>query len=71
MTYYFGMKITRMGRPPKAPKDRRNNGLRIPLTDDERAIVEGAAESDGTKPITWARDAVLRAARRKIGPAGN
>jgi hypothetical protein len=58
------MKTARMGRPPKAPKDRRNNGLRIPLTDAERKAVEGAAQGDGEKPITWARDAILRAAKR-------
>ena len=59
------MKTTKMGRPPKAEEDRRNNGLRIPLTDAEREIVEGAAQIDGKKPVTWARDAILRAAKRK------
>lgn len=59
------MKTTRMGRPPKAAKDRRTNGLRIPLTDAERELLESAADDDGLKPVTWARDALLRAAKRK------
>ena len=58
------MKTTKMGRPPKAPKDRRTNGLRIPLTEAERGLVESAADGDGEKPITWAREAILRAAER-------
>lgn len=58
------MKTARMGRPPKARKDRRTNGLRIPLTDAERQVVEGAAQVEGEKPITWARDALLRVAKR-------
>lgn len=65
MTYYLGMKTPKMGRPPKAPADRRTNGLRIPLTDAEREVVEAAAQADGDKPITWAREAVLRAAKRR------
>jgi len=59
------METTSRGRPPKAPEDRRTNGLRIPLTDVEREIVENAAQGDGEKPITWAREALLRAAKRR------
>jgi hypothetical protein len=63
MTYYYGMETTSRGRPPKAPEDRRTNGLRIPLTDVEREIVENAAQGDGEKPITY--EALLRAAKRR------
>ena len=66
MTYYSGMETTTLrGRPPKAPDDRRTNGLRIPLTDAEREIVEDAARTDGEKPITWAREVLVRAAKRR------
>lgn len=58
------MKTPKMGRPPKAPEERRTNGVRIPLTDAERKLVESAAEADGVKPITWAHDALIRAAKR-------
>lgn len=59
------MSTKQMGRPPKAPGDRRTNGIRIPLTDAERELVEGAAQADEAKPITWAREALLRAAKRR------
>ena len=65
MTYYVCMNDKPMGRPPKAPEDRRTNGLRIPLTDAEREAIENAAQADGEKPITWAREAILRAAKRR------
>jgi len=54
-----------MGRPPKAPEDRRTNGLRIPLTDAERVAVDEAAQADGKKPVSWAHDVLVRAAKRK------
>jgi hypothetical protein len=53
------------GRPPKPPEERRDEGIRIPLTEAEKALIERCAESDGVKPITWARDAVLRLAAKK------
>jgi hypothetical protein len=39
--------------------------MRIPLTDAERELVEIAAQADDAKPITWAREALLRAAKRR------
>jgi hypothetical protein len=60
------MKTPQMGRPPKAPEERRTNGLRIPLTDAEREMIESVAEADGVKPITWAHDALVKAAKAKI-----
>ena len=59
------MKTPRMGRPPKTPEERRDQGLRIPLTDAEKALVEQLAKADGKKPVTWAREALLRVAMRK------
>ena len=48
----------------KLPEERRTNGLRVPLTDAERELVENAADADGEKPVTWSRNAILRAAKR-------
>lgn len=50
----------KMGRPPKAPEDRRAGVLRIRLTDAERAELDRAAEGDTS---TWARELLLKAAR--------
>ena len=52
------------GRPPKAPKDRKSTSIRIPLTEAEKEALERAAKSRNAKPITWAREALLRAAKR-------
>jgi hypothetical protein len=65
VTYYVGMTKPRMGRPPKPPEERREQGMRIPLTDAEKALIEQCAEADGVKPITWAREALLRVAAKK------
>jgi hypothetical protein len=65
VTYYLGMQTPRMGRPPKPPEERRQQGMRIPLTDAEKAIIEQRAEADGEKPVTWARKALLRMAAKK------
>lgn len=67
------MKKPRMGRPPKSPEDRREQGIRIPLTDAEKLLIEQRAEEDGEKPVTWARSALLRAAQKKprSGDRGN
>lgn len=53
------------GRPPKAPEDRRTDAMRIPLTAEEKQIIESGAEAHGAKPVTWIRELALRAARRK------
>lgn len=65
MTYYLGMKKARMGRPPKLPEERRKQGMRIPLTDAEKALIEQCAEAADKKPATWARQVLLRMADKK------
>lgn len=52
------------GRPPKRPEDRRQNRLVIKLTDDERQLMEAAAGGDGV--TVWARDILVRAAKRAV-----
>ncbi len=39
--------------------------MRIPMTEAEKALIEERAAADGEKPVTWAREALLRAAKRK------
>lgn len=60
----YGMETPRMGRPPKNPDERRDDGLRIPLTSEEKALIEQCAEAAGKKPITWTREILLKAAKR-------
>ena len=58
--------ITRMGRPPKPPDERKTASMKIPLAGDEKELIERAALADDAKPVTWARDLLLRAAKRRI-----
>lgn len=53
---------SKMGRPPKPPGERKDAELRIRLTPDERAELDRAAGEDTS---TWARDVLLRAAKRR------
>lgn len=63
MAIFNGM--NQRGRPPKSPEDRKGTSMRIPLTEAEKDEIERAAKSDSAKPITWARDVLLRAAKRR------
>ena len=53
------------GRPPKAPADRKTANMKIPLTESEKEAIELAAKSRDAKPVTWAREVLLRAAKRR------
>jgi hypothetical protein len=37
----------------------------IPMTEAERQQIQAAAELDGEKPVTWSRETLLRAAKRR------
>ena len=50
------------GRPPKADDERKDNVLRIRMTQEERELLDHAADG---KTSTWARDVLVRAAKRK------
>lgn len=50
-----------MVRPAKPPEERKENILRIRLTDEERQELESAAKGNTS---TWAREVLLRAAKR-------
>ena len=51
------------GRPPKADDERKDNVLRIRMTQEERDLLDQAADE---KTSTWAREVLLRAAKRKV-----
>lgn len=54
----------RTGRPPKPAEDRRTDSMKLPLTEAEKAEIQEAAELAGEKPVTWARETLLKAAKR-------
>ncbi len=56
--------MTMRGRPPKPADERKTANMKIPLADDEKELIERAAQARGAKPVTWARDVLLRAAKR-------
>lgn len=55
----------KMGRPPKEPEERRTKMVSVPLTEAEREEIDTAVEARGVKLAAWARDVLLRAARRQ------
>lgn len=40
--------------------------MKIPLTADEKQLIESAAKADDAKPVSWSRDVLLRAAKRRV-----
>ena len=55
-------KKPKMGRPPLPPEKRMDKLLKIRLTAADRAELDRAADGD---TATWARDVLLRAAKRR------
>lgn len=56
------------GAPIKPPEKRKGDALQIRLTGDERAVCEEAAEKAEQKLSAWARNTLVRAARRQAKP---
>jgi hypothetical protein len=54
---------TKIGRPPKAQKDKRDNILRVCLTESERRAIDRTAKAEGQDTSTWARDRLLAGAK--------
>lgn len=50
------------GRPPKEPEDKHVERLEIRLTAEDRELIEKAASG---KVSSWARDVLVRAAKRR------
>ncbi len=38
--------------------------MKLPMSESEKKLVRQAAEAVGSKPVTWARDTLLKAAKR-------
>jgi len=53
------------GRPERPPELRKTNILKIRLSESERLDLDAAADG---KTSTWARDVLLRAAKKKKKP---
>jgi len=53
----------KIGRPPKAKKERKSFMLRVRMTQEERKMLAGAS---GGNMSEWARKVLLRAAKRKL-----
>jgi hypothetical protein len=56
------MEKKRMGRPPKPDDERQTARLEIRMTEAELNLIEKAAAG---KTSTWARETLVRAARRR------
>jgi len=56
--------MAKMGRPPKAPKDRRTEGFKVLLSRAERQRTKAAAKAVGKDESAWAREVLLEAAER-------
>jgi uncharacterized protein (DUF1778 family) len=54
-----------MGRKPISGVRKTDRPLRIRLTEEERAEFDAAARADGKASSTWARDLLLKLARRR------
>ncbi len=61
-SYNIGMR----GRPPKKPSDRRENALRIRLTEAERALLDATAREMGLDTSAWVRSELLRIVKASI-----
>ena len=55
-----------MARARKTPAERKDYHLRIPLSAEQRALIEKAVTLEGTEKAGWARALLLTAARRRI-----
>ena len=55
---------TKRGAPKKPPEKRKGNAVQVRLTEAERAACDEAADLAGQKMSAWARDVMVRAAKR-------
>lgn len=58
-----------MARPHKDPDDLRSESMKLPMTQADKELIQEAAELAGERPVPWAREAILRAAKRVIRQA--
>jgi hypothetical protein len=55
-----------MGRPRKDGRLRMDTDLRIPLTSEQKALLDEATADEPEGKAAWARAILLHAARRKL-----
>jgi uncharacterized protein (DUF1778 family) len=55
------------GRPKLADGERKADTFRIRMKEDERALLNQAAEKAGKETSTWARDELLTRAKKMLG----
>ena len=55
-----------MGRPRKAGSLRMDTDLRIPLTSEQKALIDEATKDEPEGKAAWARALLLEAARKRV-----
>ena len=55
-----------MARPRKDGRLRMDTDMRIPLTSEQKALIDGATADEPEGKAAWARAILLEAARKKI-----
>jgi len=63
---YFATNIRMAGRPPKDPSQRKGVDLRIPVTVDQKRLVNEAMALDHREFAAWARELILTNAQSLI-----
>lgn len=58
-----------MARPPKDKRLLMRSSIRIPLTDDQKKLLEEAAHLDQSDLAAWVRPVLLRAAEERLARA--
>jgi uncharacterized protein (DUF1778 family) len=59
------------GRPAKREGERKNVDLRIPVTNEQKAMITQAAEIEGVDMATWARPILLEMAKKVLSKMGH
>lgn len=65
--FYYNPPMEKRGRPRKSKRERKDSDLRIPMTQDQKAMVVEAARLAGEDMASWARPILLQAAQARIG----
>lgn len=58
------MFMGKMGRPPLPETERKECTFRIRMTEEDRAVIDAAAEAKKLSASEWAREILLKAATR-------
>jgi hypothetical protein len=58
------------GRPPKDPRLKMDTDLRIPLTAEQKETLQRATRDEPDGMAAWARDVLLKAAKKLLAKKG-